>query len=318
MPHDELVSIVVPVYNVRQYLTKCVYSIAYQTYKELEIILVDDGSSDDSGEMSDEKAMLDDRVIVIHKCNGGLSSARNYGIKVCRGDFISFVDSDDYINSRFIALAVENMKSQNCQVVQCSYRAVYDDKDEELCKTIETLPVVMTSREALLSRKYKAAAWGKLYQIDLFEDVLYPDKMFFEDEATYYKILYKANRVVIIDEVMYYYYQTPNSIMRGKKANVKWDFVKVGEDRIEYFNKTNDQVLINMARYRFLYTLVLNHGRCIKNKCSKEDCQTIRKMFVEKWDAPSITSAPFIYKVAIYAYKVFPRFTASALALINK
>lgn len=126
----ERISVVVPVYNVEQYLEKCVNSIINQTYKNLEIILVDDGATDKSGKLCDELAKLDNRIMVYHKKNGGLSDARNYGVERATGDYIGFVDGDDYIDAEMYEKLYEAIKKENVDVAECNLKIIYSDRVE--------------------------------------------------------------------------------------------------------------------------------------------------------------------------------------------
>ena len=127
---NELISIIVPVYNVEKYLEKCVNSIVNQTYKNLEIILVDDGATDSSGKLCDKLAKIDNRIKVYHKENGGLSDARNYGVERATGDYIGFVDSDDYIDSEMYGKLYEAIKKENVDVAECNLKIIYPDREE--------------------------------------------------------------------------------------------------------------------------------------------------------------------------------------------
>ena len=126
----ERISVVVPVYNVEQYLEKCVNSIINQTYKNLEIILVDDGATDKSGKLCDELAKLDNRIMAYHKKNGGLSDARNYGVERATGDYIGFVDGDDYIDAEMYEKLYEAIKKENVDVAECNLKIIYSDRVE--------------------------------------------------------------------------------------------------------------------------------------------------------------------------------------------
>ena len=127
---DELISVIVPVYNVEKYISRCIESIMKQTYKNIEIILIDDGSTDNSGKICDEYSLKDDRINVIHKKNGGLSDARNTGLDIAKGKYISLIDSDDFVSKFFIETLYNTCKNENCEIAICEYERVYEEKEE--------------------------------------------------------------------------------------------------------------------------------------------------------------------------------------------
>ena len=207
-----LISVIVPVYNVAQFLDDCLVSIINQSYNNIEIILVDDGSTDKSGEICDIFADQDRRIRVIHKKNGGLSSARNVGLNVARGNFIVFVDSDDCLNKKMIEKLYNAVMSSNTEIACCDYTSsgFNNDSDSE----IEVL-----SREDAISTLFddygfQCFAWNKIYKRSLFENICYPEGKLFEDIVTTYKLLKKVDKVVYIKEKLYYYRQRTNSITR--------------------------------------------------------------------------------------------------------
>ena len=187
---EELVSVIIPVYKVEKYLERCVESVQKQTFQNLEIILVDDGSPDLCGAMCDEMAKTDPRIKVIHKNNGGLSDARNVGIEMASGNYIVFVDSDDWLDLDMIALLYRVLKKYNADIAECSYRNICTDRIEE--ETNCSAKVVEGDRilalEAMLDwRWFKPVAWNKLYKRDVLGDIRYPKGKLHEDEYTTYK-----------------------------------------------------------------------------------------------------------------------------------
>ena len=182
-----LISVIVPVYNVEPYLRRCVDSILRQTYRNLEILLVDDGSTDRSGTICDACAQQDTRVKVIHQKNGGLSAARNCGLETARGEYISFVDSDDLINDRMIETLYRDLAGQGADISAVGYRMF--ENQEELRPEEITAPVqCMTGKEALrrilVSEEIGDFAWNKLYKKILFQTIRYPEGRVFEDRHT--------------------------------------------------------------------------------------------------------------------------------------
>lgn len=211
----DLISVIVPVYNVEKYLNKCVESIVNQTYKNLEIILVDDGSTDSSGTICDQWAKKDNRIRIIHKENGGLSDARNKGLSVANGDYIGFVDSDDWIDLDFYKTLIINCKRYNADLAACKVIKEFDDHEETfICDCTKELFSPEEAIETLLNGKvFLAVVWNKLYKRTLFTDVEFPVGKIHEDEFITYKVLGSAKRLVFNKSTYYYYRQREGSIM---------------------------------------------------------------------------------------------------------
>lgn len=186
MEKQPVISVIVPVFNVQDYVGKCVKSIQKQTYACLEILLVDGGSTDLSGMLCDKMQKLDERIRVIHKENGGLSSARNAGIDDARGDFLFFVDSDDWIDVDTLEILLRIAEREKADIVECSYRNIYADHVEE--ETSNTGEMVIGDAAFAMQcqldwRYFKSGAWNKLYKKSIFEDgKRYPAGRFHEDE----------------------------------------------------------------------------------------------------------------------------------------
>ena len=214
----EKVSVIVPIYGVEAYLDRCVRSIVDQTYENLEIILVDDGSPDRCPAICDAWATRDSRIKVIHKENGGLSDARNTGLKIATGKYIAFVDSDDWISADYIYLMYQAIKKTDAEIAACDVAVSYG---EEVFFPIVAEPAIMScTAEAALDdllqgHGFRAVAWNKLYKISLLENERYPVGKYHEDEFFTYRILAKAKKLVYVDRIMYAYFQRPDSIMHS-------------------------------------------------------------------------------------------------------
>lgn len=212
-----LITVIIPIYNVEKYLEHCVAAVRNQTYKNLEIILVDDGSSDKSREMCDVYANLDSRIIVIHKPNGGVSSARNAGLDVCKGEYISFVDSDDYVHPRFIELLYGICRKCNTDISQCRYKTVCNLNIK--CGTVKRCirTETVTGREAALRFLGKEAfnfyiVWNKLYRRTILENIRFPEDMIIaEDMCVSYQTLFAAEKVALCNVPLYYHYKRMGS-----------------------------------------------------------------------------------------------------------
>lgn len=244
MSCQDLISVIVPIYGVENYLARCIDSILAQTYRELQIILVDDGSLDGCPGICDSYAKKDERIQVIHKINGGLSDARNAGLEVANGKWIAFVDSDDVLDAKFIESLYQAAVKTQSKIAICGF----EEFDEELPKQkrlAECTPTVFTGAQ-MLERIYSdnhyeylesVVAWNKLYHSDLFANVRFPVGKIHEDEATTYKLFFAAERVVLVKTPLYYYFQNRSGIMK-RKFNVKrLDYIDALFERYMFYEE---------------------------------------------------------------------------------
>jgi len=220
---DSLISVIVPIYNVEDYLNRCVDSIINQTYKNLEIILVDDGSPDNCPQMCDDYAKKDSRIKVVHKENGGLSDARNAGMEVATGEYVSFIDSDDYISLDFYETLMQTMLENNSDIIECSVVKFYENgkfdeySDDLKVANYETVDAL---GGLIDENPFRQHVWNKLYKSSVALDIPYAVGKLNEDEFWTYQVFGKANKVTKINKTMYYYFQRSGSIM-GNGYNIK-------------------------------------------------------------------------------------------------
>lgn len=224
---EPLVSVIVPCYNVEKYLPKCVDSIVGQTYRNLEIILVDDGSPDNCGNICDEYATRDGRIKVIHKENGGLSDARNAAIDVAKGEWLTFVDSDDYVTEDYVETLLRLcLKYEVKMAVGCCF--IFSEGTHSIIHQKKINGNLLSKQEALSTmfyqKKYDVTAWGKIYQTSLFEEIRYPKGLLFEDLPTTFKLMLNCNEgVAYTNKQIYYYMFRPDSIEGSKFSEKKMD-----------------------------------------------------------------------------------------------
>ena len=223
-----LVSIIVPIYKVESYLRRCLDSIVHQTYTNLEIILVDDGSPDNSPQICDEYASRDNRIVVIHKKNGGLSDARNAGLDICTGEYISFIDSDDWVEKNYIETLISSALMQDADIVIGSFDLIRDNKSEASepfqSGTFDKKEIffkIITAQTTHLG-----ISWGKLYKKKILGGEHFPVGKTQEDNYTSYKFIYKAHKICCVDRVLYHYFQRENSISKLDTSNNFMDVVK--------------------------------------------------------------------------------------------
>ncbi|WP_343338753.1 Undecaprenyl-phosphate 4-deoxy-4-formamido-L-arabinose transferase [Terrisporobacter petrolearius] len=264
---EKKISVIVPIYNVEQYLRKCVDSIINQTYKNLEIILVDDGSPDNCPTICDEYAKKDKRVRVIHKKNGGLSDARNAGLEIVTCDFITFVDSDDWIKLDTYEIMMKAMNEYNADIVVSNINYVYDNKVNK--KYNEGKIHVFNKEEAMNELIHdglvQAVVWNKLYKKDLINDMKFKVGKINEDEFFTYKICAKAEKVVYMPNTLYQYRQRENSIM-GSYSLKRLDSVDALYERLQFIKlkfpslyKEEKIIFCNSCIYNYQMILRLNN-----------------------------------------------------------
>lgn len=262
---NDFVSIIVPIYNVEKYIDRCIKSILAQTYDKLEIILVDDGSPDRCAEICDEYSEKDSRIIVIHKENGGLSSARNMGLKIAKGDYISFVDSDDYINIKMIEHMRNTAVNSASDIVICDYKNVYED--EKACNEdlkdfnadeiieIEKYEAQMAYFKNNEERKRFVVVWNKLYKRELFEDIRFPIGRIHEDEAVTYRLLYNAKKIMYIRNCYYFYLERNGSIMASTFNKKRFQLFDAYIERIKFYEENNEMELYKKVIFLYMHML---------------------------------------------------------------
>ncbi|MBT1177306.1 glycosyltransferase family 2 protein [Bifidobacterium callimiconis] len=235
LSNQPLVTVIVPVYNVANYLDRCVHSLTNQTYDNLEIILVDDGSPDDCPAMCDKWANRDSRISVIHQTNAGLSAARNAGIKQMSGKYVAFVDSDDYVTNDYIELMLNEAQRTNADLVVCSFMQESDDGDG-----LQVENHIIEQRSGNTKDMYEIVsngfimAWNKLYRASLWNDISFPVGKVHEDELVFHKIFFKCKIVATTSKPLYHYGYNAQSIMHQKYSLKALAREEAWIDRIDY------------------------------------------------------------------------------------
>lgn len=254
---ENLISVILPIYNVSDYLDRCMKSVINQTYKNIEIIMVDDGSTDDSALKCDEYKEKDDRIVVFHKENGGLSDARNYGIKRASGDYITCVDSDDFVDLDYIEYLYSLITKYNVKMSICQHKVLYSNgKVKEFGKSGEE---ILSSKKCLERMLYHdvidTSAWAKLYDRNLFSNVEYPKGKLFEDIATTYKLMLQCNEIAVGYESKYNYLVRRDSIVNCSFNPKKFDLLemtdKMADDVLKIYPDLKKAVLRRQVYARF-------------------------------------------------------------------
>ena len=243
MSKNSVITIIVPVYNVEKYLRKCIDSILCQTYENLQIILVDDGSTDDSGAICDEYGVKDNRIEVIHKANGGLSSARNAGLNIAIGEYVAFVDSDDYIANDMVETACNAITCQNADICIFNIKWIYENGD--VYDKVSPSPIsdeLITKDQAfnkLCSSTYfyYVTVVNKLYKRAVFNNLRFPVGKLHEDEFTVHYIFNACEKIVSVKKELYFYVQRENSIMHSRVSIKRLDGAWAFLDRSRFFKE---------------------------------------------------------------------------------
>ena len=262
MSGDIKVSLIVPVYCVQAYLSRCVQSIVDQTYTNLEIILVDDGSPDECPQMCDDWAKRDDRIRVIHKENGGLSDARNAGIAVASGEYVGFVDGDDWLEPAFVHNLLNSIIENDCEVAGCNYRkcsVIAETDNVPAAHKVQVLDRLAAMSALIDNCILEQAVWNKLYKRELIEGILFEKGKYHEDEFWTYQVIAGIERIAVLDYIGYNYFQRADSIM-GKRYSLKrLDAVEAKVRRQEYLEE-NMPELAAKGRVNLAFTCMW-HGQ---------------------------------------------------------
>lgn len=254
----DLISIVVPIYNVEKYLTRCIDSILVQTYSNIEILLIDDGSTDKSSQICDKYMKKDRRIKVIHKSNGGLSDARNVGINMAKGKYLAFIDSDDSIEKDMVEYLFALIIKFNTKMSVCSHNIIFDE-GKRIKRLGNGKEEKLTAKECIKKMLYHkdvdTSAWAKLYSRDLFDNIRYPKGLLFEDIGTTYKFFLKSKFIACGYIGKYNYYVRKNSIVTGCFSEKKLDLLKMTDmmavDVLKIFPDLNKAVLRRRVYARF-------------------------------------------------------------------
>lgn len=267
--NNELISIIVPVYNVEKYLHRCINSIVQQTYKNLEIILIDDGSKDNCYEICMFYKEKDKRIKVIHQQNGGLSAARNTGLENATGKYISFIDSDDWVHPDFIWNLYYTMKNTNSQIVEClalsTTEYIIDEKSIELdCIEKKEFDGAECFTEFIKGNFFRQTVWNKLYKKEILEKLVFEVGKIHEDEFWTYQVFEKAKHVSLLNFKGYYYFQREDSIMGGKFSQKNMDGFEAKYNRLEFVKK-NHRELLQIELINFLLTCMYFYSSILES-----------------------------------------------------
>lgn len=277
-----MISIIIPVYNAEKYLDRCFESIYNQTYKFYEVIIVDDGSTDGSSLICKKWAEIDHRFNYYYKKNGGSASARNYGLNLVKGDYISFIDADDYVDIDFLYNMFNSMQSSNADIVQCDF---LETKNDTICyempqkkiKYLEYSNIEYLKCFCNKSTYLKVAVlWNKIYKKELFSGLQFPVGKGIDDEFLICEVIYRAKTIYVIEDVLYYYFMSPNSQMRSIPTLKSVDCVYAIENQLTFFINIRQPKLYNSLLYRY-YSSVSSAYNFVK-KSYPDEKKLIREL----------------------------------------
>ena len=258
---SKTISVIIPVFMVENYLDQCIRSIVNQTYSNLDIILVDDGSPDQCPEICDQWEQRDPRIRVIHKKNGGLSDARNAGLDISKGEYISFVDSDDWIHPKMLERLAEQLERENADVCACNIIRVYPEKQVSWGAKKKVIGNAETMLDLLYSdTQFPVCAWNKLYRKGLWENLRFPAGKICEDAFIMCQILHRSTVIVQITEALYYYRIRANSIMTSSFQTKRMDEEEAWRYNCQFVEKYYPSLYKKAFTFYLQSVMVLVHA----------------------------------------------------------
>lgn len=303
---EPLVSFIIPVYNVEKYIGRCIESVLNQTYQNIEVILVDDGSCDNSREICQEYCNRDVRIRFFSRKNEGSSLTRNFGIEHASGEYLTFVDSDDFIHPEYTRILLDVIRNYDVKMVQCDFEE--GGKSEFKKPLPKKIPVEIFADSTMFGdRKVKISVCGKLYKKELFESIRFPAVQKYDDEFVTYKVLYEAAQIAVVRMCLYYYFYNPNSQMRKKTDYYELDFVRAYEERICFFAEHGDKKASDFSKKELAIRLMLVFIQCLKNRENKNDKKEILDMFQKVYQSiENRKTLAFKEKMILAIFRAFP------------
>lgn len=301
---NPLVSIIVPIYKVEPYLRRCLDSIVNQTYTNLEVILVDDGSPDGCPRICDDYAAKDNRIVVIHKENGGLSDARNAGLDICKGEYVSFVDSDDWIDNRYIEVLLEGITKSSADIAIGEIKRTntfeqplsFEANSFITYSPTETIKRMFTKTEASF-----IAAWGKLFKASIFGGLRFPLSKIHEDEYINYIWYSKSNKIVYTNLILYYYFLRSDSII-GK--DTPYDYEEIFNLQYHFFQKNKNESVLNILKIRYGWNLLYFYNK----EYHSPNKNILKNQIIQHQRRLSLKSMSNLSDFALWTFIHFPNF----------
>lgn len=296
------VSVIVPCYKVEKHLPTCIESIQHQSYSDWELILVDDGSPDHCGEICDEYAKKDNRIRVIHKPNGGLSDARNTGLDAMKGEYVTFLDSDDFWHVDYLKILMGFIIENDAEIAQCSFVRGEDT----------TFPMIDTkvnvryydNHSVFKEQAAKIIMWGKIFKASFFNNIRMPIGKIHEDDWTTWKLYYQARKIAITSQPLYYYTVNPNSIMGQNKKEPDFLYFGAYDERIKFFTATKEEDLEHCSRMQLCKSMVLSYSNPY---LSADEKKMVKSHFDENYAVISSSMyIPITFKILFCLFHHLP------------
>lgn len=311
-----LVSVIVPVYNVQNYIERCIKSILDQSYKNIELILIDDGSTDNSKNICEQFTMKDKRVCLISKKNEGAGYARNVGIDLAKGKYIMFVDSDDYLLEYGIERAVSVIIKENADIVRFGHCS---GKDNNYSINTRIKPYkVYDNKQVFRTRETDICVWGKLYKRSILGNIRYPKVSTYDDEFVTYKFLYQAKKIVLLNEIYYYYYMSSNSIMRSRDKELPLGIVNAYEERKLYFKDKKEDELYEITCKEYAIRLMLLYFKYDLYRQAKYSKDELYAMFKREYKQGRNVTSGIKEKITLLGFNIAPKIMDIAVKIIKR
>ena len=306
MKQKPLISVIVPVYRVEEYLNQCIQSIVRQTYQNLEIILVDDGSPDRCPEICDQWREKDTRITVIHQLNGGGGKARNRAIDCLKGEYVAFVDSDDYISPNMLEV-LYSFFSEEVDIVECDYCKVEDnspkfsDRLTEL--KVKSFTVDEAMRENINEHYFQQVIWNKLYRRNVIGDIRFPEGKLIDDEFWTYKVIGNSRNLIHVEEILYAYRQQPQSVMHISFSFERLQTLEAHKEKIEFI--THNFPELRLEEHKKLWIACLYMGQMSLKHLEKKECREafkIIRLVLDQYPFSKYELQQIIFKYKIWWY----------------
>jgi len=309
-----LVSVIVPVYKVEKHLRTCVNSVINQSYQNWELILVNDGSPDNCPQICDDYAASDSRIKVVHKKNEGVSIARNIGLDISVGHYVSFLDSDDFWNISYLDKMTTMATKNKADLVQCRFIVGNETtfpktKHSKKTRTFDNHTIFLEGHANII-------IWAKLFKRHLLEDIRFAENKLFEDEFFTWKCYYNSKKIVVSNEPLYYYTKNPTSTMAKHFIKPRLDFLEAYNERISFFEHTGEKDLEDYSRAQLCKSMILLSQN---DNLSSEQRIIVANTFETNWEiVKSSEHIKFSLKMIFAFYRIAPQLTLKMIKLLRK
>lgn len=310
---NPLISVIIPIFKTEKYIYTCVNSVLQQHYGNFELILVNDGSPDNCPQICDNYAKNDDRIIVVHKENGGLSSARNSGLEIFTGEFVTFLDSDDFWHPNYLKVMVNMCLINKADISQCSFVRGTASIFPPLKFTNSVK--VFNNKEVFTKNSSNIILCAKMFKRQIFDEIRMPIGKINEDDFTTWKCYFASNKIAITDDPYYYYTFNEQSIMSAAKTNPRLDFMEAYDERISFFRDNDEKAMEDFSRIHYCKALLLTSAN---KMLANEQKKLVRNTFLENYKVikySKIARPSFLILFAMFRF--FPQTTLLLLNMVR-